>query len=265
MDNRGIGVFDSGVGGLTVVKEIFKILPKEKIIYLGDTARTPYGIKAKETIIRFSKENTRFLIKMNVKIIVVACNTSSAVALPFLKKENNIDILGVIKAGAKTAVLKTKNMRIGVIGTNATINSGAYENAIKSLNKNIKVISKPTPLLVPLVEEGWIDKKITKDVLYYYLKDFKKNRIDTLVLGCTHYPLLKQLIAKILPDVNLVDSAEEIAKETKEMLVSKNLLCNKNQKKKSRFYVTDAPEIFNKIGKMFLKEDMIEAKKTELK
>ncbi len=218
MDNRGIGVFDSGVGGLTVVKELMKILPYEKIIYLGDTARAPYGTKADETIIRFSRENTKFLIKQNVKIIVVACNTSSAIALPFLQKENGIDVLGVVKAGAMAAFFSTKNKKVGVIGTSATVKSKAYEKEIKKLDKKIKIVSKATPLLVPLIEEGWLFQKTTKDILYYYLKDFKKTKIDTLVLGCTHYPLLKPLIKEILPGINLIDSSEEIAKETKELL-----------------------------------------------
>ncbi len=264
MDNRGIGIFDSGVGGLTVVKEIIKILPNEKIIYLGDTARAPYGTKADETIIRFSRENTKFLIEKNVKIIVVACNTSSAIALPFLQKENNIDILGVIKAGAMAAFLSTRNKKVGVIGTTATIKSRAYEREIKKVDKKIKIISKPTPLLVPLIEEGWLFQKITKDILYYYLKDFKKTKIDTLVLGCTHYPLIKPLIKEILPEINLIDSGEEIAKETKKLLEKKNLLSVINQKKRFSFYVTDAPVIFNKIGKIFLKKDMIKAKKIRI-
>lgn len=264
MDNRPIGVFDSGVGGLTVVKELIKNLPDEKIIYLGDTARAPYGTKAEETIIRFSKENTKFLIKNNVKIIVVACNTSSAIALPFLQKETDIDILGVVKAGAKAAVFTTKNKTVGIIGTNATINSRAYEKEIKKLNSKIKIISKPTPLLVPLVEEGWLNRKETMDILKYYLKYFKKTGIDTLVLACTHYPLLKPLIKKILPHINLIDSAEEIAKETKKMLTEKNLICGKNQRKLSCFYVTDTPKIFNRIGRIFLKKDMIKAKQVRI-
>lgn len=264
MDNRGIGVFDSGVGGLTVVKEIMNILPFEKIIYLGDTARTPYGSKTKETIIRFSIQNTKFLLKKNVKIIVIACNTSSALALPYLNKNFNLKLFGVIKAGAKAAVETTKNRKIGVIGTKATINSSSYVKEIKKFDKKIRVYTKPTPLLVPLVEEGWLKRKETEDILNYYLNDFKKVKIDTLVLGCTHYPLLTSLIKKILPGINIINSAEKIALEVKDFLEKNDMLCSKKSKTKSYFYVTDSPEPFNKIGRMFLKEKMINAKKIQI-
>ena len=264
MNNKGIGVFDSGLGGLTVVKEIMNLLPKEQIFYLGDTARFPYGTKTKETIVRFSKETTSFLLKKNVKMIVVACNTSSALALKELKKSFNIDIIGVIEAGARAAVEVTNNKKIGLIGTRATIGSGVYREAIRKYDPKIKVFVKATPLLVPLVEEGWLSNKITEMILTQYLKDFRKKKIDTLVLGCTHYPLLKPLIRKILPNVNIIDSAREMAKTVRALLEARDMTASKNNRKKSAFFVTDTPETFNKIGRMFLKKDMIEAQKVRI-
>jgi glutamate racemase len=264
MNNKGIGVFDSGLGGLTVVKEIMDILPNERIIYLGDTARTPYGSKTKETIIRFSKENTAFLLKNNVKIIVVACNTASALALNEIKREFDIDIIGVIEAGARAAVEESKNRRIGVIGTRATIGSGAYEKAIKKYDKKAKVVSRATPLLVPLIEEGWLTDKETESILKKYLEPFKKAKTDALVLGCTHYPLIKAMIKKLLPGVAIIDSAREMAKTVRALLDARGITAATNNRKKSAFYVTDTPDTFNKIGKMFLKKDMIKAVKTEI-
>jgi len=261
MKKKGIGVFDSGLGGLTVVKELMKELPLEQIIYLGDTARTPYGTKTKETIIRFSIENATFLMKNDVKLIVVACNTASALALSSMKKIFNIDVIGVIDAGARAAVSATRNDRIGVIGTKATIGSGVYEHTIKKFLSKAKILQQATPLLVPLVEEGWLDTRATRMILEEYLKPFRKTGIDTLVLGCTHYPLLKPLIGKILPGVSIIDSAEEMAKETARLIEIKGLATPADKRNKSAFYVTDTPDTFNKVGKMFLKKDMIAAKK----
>ncbi len=264
MNNKGIGVFDSGVGGLTVVKEIMKQLPKETIYYLGDTARAPYGSKTKETIIRFSKEIISFLLRKDVKIIVVACNTSSALALNELRKEFEINIIGVIEAGARAAIDVSKNKRIGIIGTKATINSQAYEKIIKKYDKRIMVFSYATPLLVPLVEEGWIFERETEIILAKYMNYFKDKDIDTLLLGCTHYPLLKPLIKKINPRINIIDSAIEISKSIRILLETGGMLATKNNSKKSSFFVTDTPETFNKIAKLFLKEKMIYAKKVDL-
>jgi glutamate racemase len=264
MNNKGIGIFDSGLGGLTVVKEIMALLPKERIFYLGDTARTPYGTKTKGTIVRFSKENTAFLLKKNVKIIVVACNTSSALALKELKRSFKIDIIGVIEAGARAAVEVTKNRKIGVIGTRATINSGAYREAIRKYDPRARVFGKATPLLVPLVEEGWLSDRETGMVLRHYLKEFRGKGIDTLVLGCTHYPLLKPYIRKIMPKVNIIDSAREMAKTVRALLEARDMTASRNNRKKSAFFVTDTPETFNKVGKMFLKKNMIMAKKVEI-
>jgi glutamate racemase len=265
MNNKGIGIFDSGIGGLTVVKEIMKQIPYETIYYLGDTARAPYGSKTKETIVRFSSEIVSFLLKKDIKIIVVACNTSSALALNELRRKYKINIIGVIEAGARAAIETTKNNRIGIIGTKATINSKAYEKIIKSYNKNIKVFSYATPLLVPLVEEGWLDEKETEIILKKYLRFFNDKNIDTLLLGCTHYPLLKPIIKKIMPDVNIIDSAIEISKTVKILLETRGMLASRDNSKKTRFYVTDTPETFNKIAKFFLKEKMISAKTVVLK
>ena len=264
MNNKGIGVFDSGVGGLTVVKEIIKQLPEEAIYYLGDTARAPYGSKTKETIIRFSRENISFLLKKDVKIIVVACNTSSALALKELRKEFKIDIIGVIEAGARAAISVTKNKRIGIIGTTATIESKAYEEIIKRNDNKAKIFSYPTPLLVPLVEEGWLNEKETKDILKKYLNFFNGKKIDTLLLGCTHYPLLKPLIKEILPGINIIDSAIEISKTIKILLESQGMMSSRNNSNKTTFYVTDTPEKFNKIASKFLNKKIINAKRTSI-
>lgn len=264
MNNKGIGIFDSGLGGLTVAKEIMDMLPDEQIIYLGDTARSPYGTKTKDTIIRFSKENTSFLLKKNVKIIVVACNTASALALKELKHGFDIDIIGVIEAGARAAVEAAKGRRIGVIGTRATINSGAYTDAIKKYDPKAKVFGQAASLLVPLVEEGWLSNKETESILRRYLAGFKAKKISTLVLGCTHYPLLKPLIRKIMPEVVIIDSAREMAKTVRALLEARDIVAARNNRKKSEFFVTDTPDQFNKVGRMFLKKEMINARKVQL-
>lgn len=264
MNNKGIGVFDSGLGGLTVVKEIMNLMPYEQIFYLGDTARTPYGTKTKETIIRFSRENTSFLLKKNVKIIVVACNTASALALKELKHAYDIDIIGVIEAGARAAVEATQNKRIGIIGTKATITSGAYNVSIKQYDPKCRVFGQAAPLLVPLVEEGWLTNSETESILRRYLDSFKSKNIDTLVLGCTHYPLLKPLIKKIMPKVNIIDSAREMAKTVRAILEARDITAGKNNRSRSEFFVTDTPDTFNKVGRMFLKKDMILAKRVVL-
>jgi glutamate racemase len=264
MNNKGIGIFDSGLGGLTVVKEIMDLLPNERIFYLGDTARYPYGTKTKETIVRFSMENTAFLVKKKVKIIVVACNTASALALKELKHSFNMDIIGVIEAGARAAVESTNSGRIGVIATRATINSGAYVDAIRKYDSSARVFPQAAPLLVPLVEEGWLASGETESILRHYLKGFSAKKIDTLLLGCTHYPLLKPLIRKIMPDIAIIDSAREIAKTVRALLEARDITAGKGNRGRSEFYVTDTPAQFNKIGRLFLKKDMVNAKKVEL-
>jgi len=260
--NKPIGIFDSGIGGLTVVKEVVKLLPYENIVYFGDTARVPYGIKSKETIIKFSLENTLFLLQKDVKMIVVACNTSSSLALPIIRKHFKIPILGVIMPGAKEAVYATKNGKIGVIGTRATINSRAYEEEIKRLDHSIKVYSQSCPMFVPIVEEGWINDGIAGKVAEKYLLPLKDKGIDTLILGCTHYPLLKRKIQQIVgAGVKLIDSAQQVAVEVKQVLSQEGILNNNRLKPSREYFVSDEVAIFKNVAKMFLGSDLKEVRK----
>lgn len=251
--NHSIGVFDSGLGGLTVVKALMRHLPYEDIVYFGDTARVPYGTKSRESIIRFSLENARVLTRHNVKVIVVACNSSSSHALPALKENFALPIIGVIEPGVKKAVISTKNKRVGIIATPATVNSQAYARQIVRSDPLIQVISQACPLFVPLVEEGWYETDITLSVAREYLGRIKKFHIDTLILGCTHYPLLKKVLRKVVgPGVNLVDSAQEVALEVKGLLEKRNMLKKNARAARYRFLVSDAPEHFKKLAKRFL-------------
>ncbi len=253
MKNKAIGVFDSGIGGLTVYKALKDKLPNERVIYLGDTARLPYGTKSAETIIKFSDGNALFLLTKNVKIIVVACNSSSAYALPYLQDKLEIPILGVIEPGAEAAV-KCSKEKIGVIGTSATINSGAYEKSILEKRPAARVISRDCPLFVPLVEEGWIDHQVTRLVAQEYLLPLKEQGIDTLVLGCTHYPVLKGLISEVLgKDIKLIDSALTSADKVYAILKSLGWLNKGKNQAEDEFYVTDFPERFKQVGEIFLK------------
>ncbi|MCX7991177.1 MAG: glutamate racemase [Proteobacteria bacterium] len=255
--NNPIGIFDSGVGGLTVLKEIKKKLPAEKLIYLGDTARVPYGNKSKDTIVRYSIENTKFLMQFDIKLLVVACNTSTATSLRILKETFDIPIIGVIEPGAKKAVEITRNYRVGIIGTEATIRSSAYKEEIKSLNKKISVFSKPCPLFVPLVEEGLLKGPIVDDVIAHYLKFFKNKDIDTLVLGCTHYPLLKSSIGKFFGnEVKIVDSATETSNMVLQLLKEKGIISRRKKALEPDYYVTDAAERFLKVGRTILGKDL---------
>ena len=248
-----IGVFDSGIGGLTVVKTLIQELPSESIIYFGDTARVPYGTKSKLTIVKFSLENVEFLLRHSVKCIVIACNTSSSWALPTLRKYFKVPIIGVIRPGAFAAVRQTRNKRIGVIGTRATIKSHAYEAAVKRLDPAARVFSQSCPLFVPLVEEGWLNGSICREVAEQYLAPLKQQRIDTLILGCTHYPLLAQTIRHVLgDDVVLVDSAQQTVAEVRGVLTGSDALCDGRVKPRHRFFVTDEPSHFTSIGQRFL-------------
>lgn len=252
---RPIGVFDSGIGGLTVLKEIIKEMPNEATIYLGDTARVPYGIRSPETVIRYSFENTRFLFSKDIKLLVVACNTASSISLNTIKSSVPIPVIGVIEPGAKAAVRATRNKRIGVIGTEATIKSGSYSRAIRAIDREIEVFGLPCPLFVPLVEEGWTEGKVVTMIAERYLKKIKDKRIDTLVLGCTHYPLLKNVISRVMGgNVRLIDSAVEVAQEIKATLESGGLKRNDKKRPLREFYVTDSPERFVKVGENFLKD-----------
>lgn len=273
-----IGIFDSGLGGLTVVKEIINLLPNENIVYLGDTARVPYGNKSKETIIKYSLENTAFLVKHNIKLLVVACNTSSSYAIPYIKRNfKNLKVVEVITPGAKAAVEATKNKRIGVIGTKATIRSHSYTKAIKKLSKRIKVFSCPTPLFVPLIEEGWVDKVINSKKDFYisinheniirqlaveYLAPLKKFKIDVLVLGCTHYPAIKSIIQNVIgDDAKIIDSSIETAKTVKRILEENNIKNTSNKKPYYKFYTTDSPDNFKTIGSLLLEREIKFVKK----
>ncbi len=250
---KPIGVFDSGLGGLTVVKELVRQLPGEDIVYYGDTARVPYGTKSKESIIRFSIENANVLLRHKVKMIVVACNSCSSYALSILRKSFDVPIVGVIEAGAQKAVMTTHNKRVGVIATQATISSQKYAQTIKDFNKSVSVFSQPCPLFVPLVEEGWGDKEVTLNVANEYLKNLKKVKVDTLILGCTHYPLLKNTLTKAMgKKVCLVDSAKEVALEVKALLEKMRKLNNVKKSGQRKFLVSDKPQEFKKIARQFL-------------
>ncbi len=249
-----IGIFDSGIGGLTVLREVRRDLPAEDVVYFGDTARVPYGTKSKETITKFSIDNVRFLKTFDVKIVIVACNTASSLGLDAMKENFSLPIIGVIEPGARAALKATKNGRIGVIGTKATIGSGAYEACLKRLDPKLKVYSEACPLFVPLAEEGWVDGDIVTDVARIYLEGLRSFDIDTLILGCTHYPLLASVIQKIVGEkVRLVNSAEETSQEAKQMLASMDLLSTgKKKSAQVRFYVSDEPEPFRALGERFL-------------
>ncbi len=252
-DTRPIGVFDSGLGGLTVVKAIKELLPNESIIYFGDTARVPYGNKSKELIIEYSNDITNYLINNNSKLIVVACNTATAMALDTLMINISEPVVGVINPGAKEAVKATRNKHVGIIGTVATVSSGAYENAIYNIDKNVITSTQACPLFVPLAEEGWLEGDVVEKITAHYLDQFNDNIIDTLILGCTHYPLLKNVIAHYVnKKMILIDSAEAVARETQSQLSNSNLLNTGNQTGSLRCYVTDIPLRFEAIGKRFL-------------
>lgn len=251
---KPIGIFDSGIGGLTVVREIIRNLPHEDLVYFGDTARVPYGTKSPQTVIKFSIENALFLLRFRVKLIIVACNTSSSYALSVLTNNFKVPVIGVINPGAEEAVKATKNGRIGVIGTNATINSGAYEREIKNINPWLEVFSRACPLFVPLVEEGWLSEKVTREVAAKYLKPLKGKKIDTLILGCTHYPLLKAIIKDVMGSaVTLIDSARQVAVYVKEVLAREDIASHGGKKPQYKFYVSDESEKFNQTASRFLR------------
>lgn len=254
--NKPIGVFDSGIGGLTVVKALRENLPGEDLVYFGDTARVPYGNKSRQTIERFAMESARLLLEHQVKMIVIACNSSSAFALQSLRASFRLPILGVIEAGAKRAVQITENRKVGVIGTHATVVSGAYEQVLERLNSRIKVFSQSCPLFVPLVEEHWLYDEVTFDIAKRYLNPLKKTGIDTLILGCTHYPLLSDVIARVMgEEVRLVDSATSMAMEVERVLREKNLSNSQSGREgEVRYFVSDDPEKFIEIGEKFLGE-----------
>ena len=250
-----IGVFDSGIGGLTVVRELLRVLPSEPIVYLGDTARVPYGNKSRETVIKFSTENVLFLLHHDVKMIIIACHTASSFAQPFLERHFRRPVLGVIEPGVETALETTRNGRIGVIGTNATVGSEAYLHAFRRHHRKAKVTQVACPLFVPLVEEGCVDDAVAVQVAERYLKPLKAAGVDTVILGCTHYPLLKRTIARVMgPKVQLIDSARQVALKAKVLLKQAHLEAapRRGASAGRRFFVTDEPRHFEKLARRFL-------------
>lgn len=257
MDDRPIGVFDSGVGGLTVVKELRTQLPHEDLIYFGDTARVPYGSKSVPVIRRFSLEITRFLESQRVKMVVVACNTASALALDFLRRQSSVPVIGVIDPGVRAALANEKVRSVGVIGTQATIRSEAYQSRLLRLRADCRVVAKACPLLVPIVEENLVATPIATLALEMYLAEFRDRRLDALILACTHYPLLKEAIAGFLgAGVTLIDSAEETAREVSEVLQARRITGPTDRPGAEEFYVSDSPEAFRRVGEPFLGRPM---------
>lgn len=252
-NEKPIGVFDSGVGGLTVVRALMERLPNENIVYFGDTARVPYGVKSRNTIEEFTAQIVEFLLQNEVKALVIACNTIAAVAYKRVQQMvGNMPIISVIEAGAQAALATTRNNHIGVIATSTTVNSNAYARAIHAQNPDTRILSQASPILVPLVEEGWLDHEVTRLTVREYLKPILAEDVDTLVLGCTHYPLLKPLIKKEANTLELVDSSITTAEATAQALLDAHLLNTSQQMPDYRFYVSDIPLRFQTIGERFL-------------
>lgn len=254
-DSRPIGVFDSGVGGLTVFRELVRALPNESLIYLGDSARLPYGTKSRDTIIRYAREATAFLLRRNVKALVIACNTATAAALPTLQNELSVPVIGVIEPGARAAVVATRG-RVGVIATEGTVRSGAYTAAIRRFDSSLAVIEVACPLFVSLAEEGWADTRVAREVAEIYLTPLLDEGIDTLVLGCTHYPILRNTIEEVVGElVTIVDSAETTAHAVCETLAECGLAAD-DEPPQYHFLVTDAEERFRRIAGEFLEQSV---------
>ena len=268
VNNLPIGVFDSGVGGLTVAREIMRQIPNERIIYFGDTARVPYGSKSRETVTKYSRQIVRFLKTRKVKAIVVACNTASAYALSQLEEETNLPIIGVVKPGAKTAVNATRNGKIGVIATEGTIGSQIYTHYIKELKPEVEVLGKACPLFVPLVEEGLLEDPVTDEIAQRYLSSLKDCGIDTLILGCTHYPLIRSTLGRVMGEaVTLVNPAYETARELKELLEEKQLLCPNRPilgTNQYQFFVSDAADKFQHFANSIFKYGILSAKQINI-
>jgi len=261
--DAGIGVFDSGVGGVTVLQKMMELLPHEHLIYLGDTGRYPYGNKSADAVRRYALENTEFLVDKGIKMLVVACNTAAAVALDMLAKHFDIPVVGVIEPGARRAVQQTRNRKVGVIGTEGTITSGAYTEALRRLDKNLEIYTRACPLFVPLAEEGWVDNAVAHETASLYLTSLKHSGIDTLVLGCTHYPLLEEVIGRVMgPGVGLVDSARTTAAAVRETLVRYGLMRRSGEGAVS-FFVTDVPERFIKVAGRFMGQKVESAVRIE--
>ena len=253
MDKRPIGVFDSGLGGLTTVKELARLLPNEDIVYFGDTGRVPYGTKSEKTLIKYVRQDINFLKSKNVKAVIAACGTASSVAIEPLRREFDIPLIGVLTPVCKKAVEITKNNRVGILGTPATINSGSYNRGIRNLDKNIAVFEKACPLFVPLVENGYIDHEVTYIIAKEYIEPLINDEVDTLILGCTHYPLLTDVIRKITDNkINIINAGAEAAAFAKELLENTDMLNGNENKGNIEYYVSDDVERFSYLGSMFL-------------
>jgi len=263
-NEKPIGVFDSGIGGLTVVRALQRELPNENIVYFGDTARVPYGPKSPQVVREYAAQDVDFLLSRDVKMVVIACNTVSAVALDVVQKRARMPVVGVIIPGAGAAVAVTQKKRIGVIGTIATVNSNAYTNAIRQVDRQVQVFSRACPLFVPLAEEGWIDHKVTELVAKEYLFPFKLEKIDTLILGCTHYPVLRNAIrSAVEPHVSLVDSGNATAVEVSRVLDEEGLHNPSKERPNLQFFVSDLPSKFTEIGERFLGQKMGRVRRAE--
>ena len=265
MDNRPIGIFDSGLGGLTVLRETMDLLPAEHLVYFGDSGRAPYGTKSKEVIVKYTFQDMNFLLSNNVKMLVMGCNTASACSLDKVRKSFQVPIIDVVGPGARAAASQTKNGKIGIIGTAATVGSKVYEKAILQHNPNLQVFSQACTMFVPLVEEGWWENDIAERVCREYLEPLKACGVDTLVLGCTHYPFLKNTIQKVMgPDVVLVNSAVEVAKVVKETLAELSLANDGSSPAQYDFYTSDSVEKFESLGSTFLNREIKNAKKADI-
>lgn len=263
--NQAIGVFDSGIGGLTVARELFQLLPNESILYFGDTARVPYGPKSPETVLRYSREATAFLLSRDVKMVVIACNTATAHAYEALHDELPVPVVGVVEPGARTAARASKTGRIGVIGTAGTIASGAYDFAVRRLVEDARVYAQPCPLFVPLIEEGWIDRDATRLIASEYLKPLHEVDVDVLILGCTHYPLMSHVLQDILgPSVQLVDSAHETALEVKHILEEQDLTRTDKTPPAHTFVASDSPLRFREVGRRFLGGKIVDVERVDV-
>lgn len=253
MDNRPIGVFDSGLGGLTAVKQLISVMPNEDIIYFGDTGRVPYGSRSRETIIRYTKDDINFLLGHNIKIIIAACGTASSVALPAIENDYGVKVIGVLEPTCYAAVHATRNGKIGVIGTAGTVKSGKYDQIIKSFSSDVQVFSNPCPMFVPIVENGYANSEVARIVAKDYLTPLKNEGVDTLILGCTHYPLLENVINDIMgTEVKLISSGREAASYSKKVLGREGLLTDREGSGSYEFYVSDNTESFAELGGIFL-------------
>jgi glutamate racemase len=257
-----IGIFDSGLGGLTVLKEVLRELPQESVVYFGDTARVPYGTKSKETITRFSRENTNFLLEFQIKLLIVACHTASSLALETLQSEFSLPIVGMVDPGARKAVEVSRSGRIGIIGTRSSIQSRAYEAAIRRLKPQAQVFGQACPLFVSFIEEGWTEGEVVQKVAAHYLNPLVNQKIDTLILGCTHYPILEERIREVMPkEVTLVNPAQEAALSARAKLKELNLLAVDDRAASVRYFVSDEPASFKSLGERFLGQSIPEVQK----